>query len=201
VLTHPLYLLLIVNFSLIGALPFVFFRRGAFNARWLLTASPLGLGSCATLAAWSGMIDPWSGGALHELLANLGVVLSAISFLLIGLAMGANRIPLARWHQSDDAPVEIVSWGPYAWVRHPFYTSFLAALAAGGCIAPSVFTIVPGVLGATAMGLTARGEERRLLASSLGHVYAGYAAATGRFVPGIGKLRWLAARQLVGAGR
>ena len=84
------------------------------------------------------------------------------------MAVGANRIPLALWHQEDDAPAEIVTWGPYAFVRHPFYTAFLTSLAGGVRIAPTALTVASLVLAAIGLSATARREERRLLASPLG---------------------------------
>jgi len=183
------YLLVILNMSVIGLLPFTFFRRGAFNPRWLVTSAPIAVAGWAVLAAWVGVLTPWWGSASPPGVLAVGVALAAVSLLTIGLAVGANRVPLALWHQDEDAPIEIVRWGPYAVVRHPFYTAFLAALVAATCIAPSVFTIASASVGTAALGVTARREERRLLSSPLGEVYAGYAAATGRFVPRLGRLR------------
>lgn len=187
--THAAYLLVMANFGLIGALPLIFFKRGILNRRWFLTALPFALAACGVGASWSDAIHPWVVGRGAEVLTYAAVAFSAFSLYLIGFTRGANRTPLALWHQDDDAPVEIVTWGPYAWVRHPFYTSFLAAFAAAVCVAPIVATIVPAMLGAAALAVTARREERRLLASPLGPSYAGYAATTGRFVPAVGRLR------------
>lgn len=186
-MTQAAYLLVLLNFGLIGALPRIFFRRGTFNLRWLATATPFGLAAGGVLAAWLDAIEPWGDDSRG--LAYAGVGLSALSVYLIGFTMGAHRIPLALWHQDDDAPAEIVTWGPYGVVRHPFYSSFLAAFAAAVCVAPSAVTVVPAVLGATAMAVTARREERRLLRSDLRSDYAGYAAETGRFLPLLGRLR------------
>jgi protein-S-isoprenylcysteine O-methyltransferase Ste14 len=184
--TSAHYLLVVANFCLIGALPRIFFKRGRLNGRWFLTASPFALAAGGVVAAWLGIVHPWIGGARGEALALAGVGLSAASIHLIGFTMGANRIPLSLWHQDDDAPAEIVTWGPYARVRHPFYASFLAAFAAAVCVAPGVATLGAAVLGAVALSVTARREERRLRASPLGATYTRYAARTGRFLPGVG---------------
>lgn len=53
-----------------------------------------------------------------------------------------------------------MTYGPYRWVRHPFYAAFLLAL-----------------------NRTAAREERRLLGSPFGPAYAEYLRRTGRFVP------------------
>jgi protein-S-isoprenylcysteine O-methyltransferase Ste14 len=187
--THAAHLVVLLDFCAVASLPRVFFRPGTFNARWCLTATPFALAALAVLAAWLGVVDPWGGDDGFAVLTYLGAVLSAASLYLIGFTMGANRVPLALWHQDDDAPVEIVTWGPYAWIRHPFYTSFLAAFVAAVLVAPGPATLVPAGLGGIALGITARREERHLLASPLGPVYARYAGATGRFLPDVGRLR------------
>jgi protein-S-isoprenylcysteine O-methyltransferase Ste14 len=165
VAVHAAELVVILDFALVAALPRIFFRAGSFNARWLLTATPFALAAGAVLGAWLGV---WSPEAPWGWLPYLGVGLALVSVHLVGLAVGANRVPLCLWHQDDDAPVEIVTWGPYAWVRHPFYAAFLAAFAAAVAVAPGLPTVLPAIAGFVAMAATARREERRLLASPLG---------------------------------
>jgi protein-S-isoprenylcysteine O-methyltransferase Ste14 len=186
-MTPAAYLLVLLNFALIGALPRIFFRRGTFNLRWFATASPFGVAAAGVLATWLDAIEPWGDDTRG--LTYAAVVLSVLSVYLIGFTMGVHRIPLALWHQDDDAPAEIVTWGPYGLVRHPFYSSFLAAFVAAVCVAPSVVTVVPAALGLVAMAVTARREERRLLRSDLRATYARYAAGTGRFLPRLGRLQ------------
>lgn len=182
-MTHAAHLVVLLDFAVIAALPRFFFRPGTFNPRWCLTATPFALAAAATGASW------WDGHSPSGWLPYLGTALGATSLYLIGFAVGANRVALALWHQDDDAPVEIVTWGPYARVRHPFYTAFLAAFVAAVLVSPGPATLAAAGLGALALGITARREERRLLASPLGPVYARYAGTTGRFLPGIGRLR------------
>jgi protein-S-isoprenylcysteine O-methyltransferase Ste14 len=186
VVTSAAYLLVLLNFLLIGALPRIFFKRGTLNIRWFATATPFALAAAGVLAVWLDAIEPWGHG--NRGLVFVGVVLDALSIYLIGFTMGSHRIPLALWHQDDDAPVEIVTWGPYGLVRHPFYSSFLAAFVAAACVAPSPITVLTALVGLVAMAITARREERRLLGSDLRTTYASYAAGTGRFVPGLGRL-------------
>jgi protein-S-isoprenylcysteine O-methyltransferase Ste14 len=177
----------LLNFTAIGVLPRIFFQRGRFNARWIITATPYAISSVVVLLATTGVVNPWipSGrGALDA----AAVVASATSLSLIWLTVGTHRIPLALWHQDNDAPHEIVTWGPYARIRHPFYTSFLLALLAGVLVAPGPGTMAMLILGATFMSITARREERRLLASALGGGYRDYMRSTGRFVPALGRL-------------
>ena len=73
--------------------------------------------------------------------------------------------------------------GPYAYVRNPFYLSYLLA---------EISTVVmwPGVLGALVVALAvayfqwlARFEERKFADSPVAAEYAEYAASTGRLLP------------------
>jgi protein-S-isoprenylcysteine O-methyltransferase Ste14 len=178
--------LLLGNFALIGLLPVVFFRRdGRFNARWFMTSAPFFV---VPLLLILGRID-----ALHPLLTEplavrialnfAAVTLSASSVALLAATVTTHRIPLALWHQVDDAPVEIVTAGPYARIRHPFYTSFLLAFAAAFLALPHAATFVCLLYACAALSFTAGREERRLAASEFGGDYRRYMATTGRFLP------------------
>lgn len=130
-----------------------------------------------------GLLTAMSRGDLSAVGDALAIVTSASSVALMAATAGCHRIPLALWHQENDAPVQIVSWGPYGRVRHPFYVSFLLALAATCLAAPHPLSAVALAMGLVALTLTARREERRLLASRLGTEYVRYVAGTGRFLP------------------
>jgi protein-S-isoprenylcysteine O-methyltransferase Ste14 len=79
---------------------------------------------------------------------------------------------------------ELVTRGPYHYVRHPVYAAF-AAIAIGTALAFRSYL----VLGLSAMVVIAgrwwASAEEGLLASSegFGDAYSTYAARTGRFVP------------------
>ena len=111
------------------------------------------------------------------------VIVAAMA--LIAATIATHRVPLALWHQDGDqnAPVHIVTYGPYGWVRHPFYTSFILLLVGSALIARDVVTLAALPLGLLSLDWTARNEEKKLLASSLGDEYGAYRERTGRFVP------------------
>jgi len=182
------FLVIEANLAMIGVLPRVFFRRGGrLNLRWWLTATPFFVCGVAQVARVFGWIGTFGMGGAAPVLRGVGVVMSAGSIALIWYTVGVHRIPLALWHQDDDAPCEIVSWGPYRRVRHPFYAAFLLALGAGALITPSAATLAAALYGFGALDLTARREERRLRASGLGVEYAAYTRDTGRFAPRLGR--------------
>lgn len=182
-------LLFLLNFIFIGALPFFFFKRdGRFNGMWFLTAAPFFLCSLILIASMGGWVLPLIeyGSAAGRLLEMLSVPFSVASIALIFVTVGIHRIPLALWHQENDAPQQIVTYGPYRWVRHPFYVSFLLSLLGALLFFPHpamVFTLLYGYL---ILNYTAAREERRLKESQFGAEYEVYMRQTGRFVPRAG---------------
>ena len=51
------YLVVVLNFAMIGALPAVTFRGGRLTAAWWATASPLILAVATVIAAWVGVFS------------------------------------------------------------------------------------------------------------------------------------------------
>jgi protein-S-isoprenylcysteine O-methyltransferase Ste14 len=170
------------------ALPRVFFRRKHglrdFNLMWWVTAAPFGLAPLSMVLVALGRMPILTPG--HAWLEIASVPVSVASLALLFMTLGTHRIPLSLWHQADDAPRSIVTDGAYARIRHPFYASFILMLIASAMAAPQVGTFAALVAGVTALSLTARREERRLLASEFGHTYAQYFKRTGRFMPRLG---------------
>lgn len=169
----------------IGVLPFQFFRRGEHHARWWLTALPFFVCGAGLALGGAGLLQPQIAGSLGEASAAVSIVGSLAAALLIGAAVHAHRVPLHLWHQDGDDPVEIVDWGPYRAIRHPFYAAFLLILASGALCFPHPLTAFAAVCGAVALNATAAGEERRLLGSRFGEQYAAYLRRTPRFVPAL----------------
>lgn len=184
--------LVLLNFALVGVLPILFFRSGGragrggggLNVRWWLTAAPFFIAPLLVVGAAAGMMRPATSA-----LDLTAVPLAAASIALIAYAAGAHQVRIALWHQDDDAPEQLVTWGPYRWVRHPFYTAFLLALAAAAILCPHPATLSVLAYGVVALNLTAAREERRLSASAFGSAYAGYMRSTGRFWPRLPRLR------------
>jgi protein-S-isoprenylcysteine O-methyltransferase Ste14 len=181
--------LVLLNFTAIGLLPIVFFRRdGQYNLRWLATALPFFVVPVTILAATAGLIEPATTGGpvAGTVIDGISVTLAAMSIATMAMTVASHRVPISLWHQDDDAPVEIVTWGPYASVRHPFYTSFILAFLAAALAFVHVLTAAALAWGIIALSVAARREERRLCGSALGADYRCYMAATGRFIPGLG---------------
>jgi protein-S-isoprenylcysteine O-methyltransferase Ste14 len=178
--------LLLLNFAIVGFLPLAFFRRdGRFNMLWWLTAAPFFLCVLFLIVCRAGYFSPLTayspaGARLSSLLA---VPFSAASIALIFLTVGTHRTPPSLWHQSNDAPQQIVTHAAYRWIRHPFYAGFLLALLSAFFFCPHPGTLFSLIYGYLILNFTAAKEEARLQASPFGFEYAAYVQVTGRFVP------------------
>ena len=185
-MSDALLVLLLGNFALIGLLPVIFFRRdGRFNARWFLTGAPFFLVPLLLILGRLAWLQPlFAGAPAVRLVSSLAAAMfCAASISLLAATTAIHRVPLALWHQDDDAPVELVTRGPYAHIRHPFYTSFLLAFAAAFLALPHAATLACLLYAVVALTVTARREERRLVTSEFGDDYREYLTATGRFLP------------------
>jgi protein-S-isoprenylcysteine O-methyltransferase Ste14 len=178
--------LFLIAFGLVGLLPLLFFRRGGhFNLRWWLTATPFFL--CAALLglALADVIVPWvePASAAGQGLALLATPFAAASIALVALTVGSHDQRVALWHQPDQLPDALVTRKAYRRLRHPFYLAFMLAFAGISLFLPHPLVWATAAYGCIALHLTARDEERRLLASPLGAQYREYMTRTNRFLP------------------
>jgi protein-S-isoprenylcysteine O-methyltransferase Ste14 len=180
-------LLLLCNYLYVGILPFVFFRRdGNFNLMWWVTGLPYGLMPLyLLLMARDPNFFPLFTEDFALARAIISTVLSVLSISLMSLTIGGHRVPLALWHQKNDAPKGIVTWGAYKFMRHPFYTSFLTAHIAAICFMPSFISVGIFLWSFFILNHTASREEKYLSGSEFGKEYKSYHSRTKRFFPGI----------------
>lgn len=182
-----MYLVLaMVNLGLIGLLPRIFFDpRGRKNAMWWATAAPFVAAGAVLVLCFAGIWQPWylpvpGGVVINE---SIAVLFACVSVALIAYTIGTHRVPLALWHQNDDAPRSIVTYGAYKYVRHPFYSAFLVALTGTLIACPHPGTLLYLVYTALMLHYTAGKEEHKLSNSEFGDEYRSYLAHTGRFLP------------------
>lgn len=179
-------LIVTLNDLVVCLLPLIFFRRdGRPTPMWLITALPYAVAPAIT---WS-VFAHWLPQPLAYVpeLAFAGVTLSALSIFMIGLTIGAHRVPLALWHQKAEleVPHQIVDWGIYRRVRHPFYSAFIVLMLANALIAQHPYAVLLLLYVVAILSLTARKEEHRLSSQSgeMGSHYRAYMQRTARFFP------------------
>jgi protein-S-isoprenylcysteine O-methyltransferase Ste14 len=172
-------LVVLMNFAYIGILPRIFFDKGGkYNLNWWVTAGPLFISPVIVILVALGILAV-PVAPFEQASAVLGV----ISIALISLTIGNHRVPLALWHQKDDAPKEIVTWGAYKRIRHPFYVSFILAQISALFLAPHPIVLGSLVYTVFILSITAAKEERKLSASAFGEQYRAYMKTAGRFIP------------------
>jgi protein-S-isoprenylcysteine O-methyltransferase Ste14 len=187
-MTAALLVLHGLSHATIGALPRFFFKRGQLNLMWWLTAAPFMANGVFLVLSYAQILPdlPVLSRTIAPILAVASVPFAVAAIALLFFTFGTHRIPIALWHQADDAPRHIVTWGAYARIRHPFYASFILALIGAFLVAPSIGTAASLVYGVAQLNRTAAREERRLAASEFGAEYRAYLARTGRFLPRLG---------------
>lgn len=176
----------LADFIVMWSLPVLFFEKkdGRLNLQWFLTAMPFAVTPALWMLVHLGYLAPLPlGSAVATALKAIGVALALASIGLIAWTWRTHRVPLSLWHMENDAPTSLVTSGPYAFIRHPFYTSFLLGILGAACSAPHLFLVLTFGYAAVILDRTAAREEARLSTSQFGLEYRVYVQRTGRFVP------------------
>jgi protein-S-isoprenylcysteine O-methyltransferase Ste14 len=105
--------------------------------------------------------------------------------ILFGLSVMASRKARLRVAFDIIDQPTVVAEGPYRFIRHPFYTSYIAFWLASALAAGSVVVAVAFPFFAATYVLLARREEQGLLASPIGEAYRVYQSRTGFMFPRI----------------
>ncbi len=114
---------------------------------------------------------------------------------VITLAAGITLLGLAHYHlgKSFNSLVvskedhQLVTTGPYRWVRHPIYTAYLMSYVAGGLLASNlVLTFVP-VIFFGLMIINRIPREEAVMREEFGQDYIDLEKRTGRLLPPLRK--------------
>jgi protein-S-isoprenylcysteine O-methyltransferase Ste14 len=117
-------------------------------------------------------------------LIGLVVMLAAIGLFL--MTIRASRAARLRMAFDDGHPRGLVQEGPYRYVRHPFYVSYIIFFSAFGLATWSLVAVVPVVLLVIIYVLAARMEERLFAGTEMARDYEAYRQRTGFFFPRLG---------------
>ena len=122
-----------------------------------------------------------------------GVRAFGLALYLVGLA-GTLWAQLAMgdsWRVGVDTAerTALVRRGPFHVVRNPIFTAMLLGIVGVALLVPNAVAILAVLLLVIGLELHVRLVEEPYLLRMHGPAYRGYAVGTGRFVPGIGRLR------------
>ena len=171
-----------------GTSGFVGLTGRPLSTEWwagILFASAVVGGGLAPAAELVGLVDP--GVLAADIAHGLGILLLGVGLvgtLWAQFAMGDS------WRIGVDqrARTELVSRGPFRWVRNPIFTWVTFASAGIVLLAPNALALASLLILVIAVEIQVRAVEEPYLLRTHGETYRRYAAVTGRFVPGIGRL-------------
>lgn len=134
------------------------------------------------LGAWT-----TSHGAYVQPLWAGGAFLAICSFVLYE---SARRVVTGRGFcsvLSGEVPQAVCTVGPYRYIRHPVYTSYLLAFLAFVVAFPGVQSAAVFLANLVFFVFAAAHEERTIAHSPLAKGYAAYRQVAGMFVPRFGR--------------
>ena len=129
-------------------------------------------------------------GNAHSGRGLLATLLYCASLVLFWWAVYANREKPLSAVFSPDLPMHFVSHGPYTWIRHPFYTSYLLTWLAGVVATGDPWLLSTVFVMVTIYWKAAILEERKFFQSALASLYVAYRSRTGLFAPSMVSL-WM----------
>jgi protein-S-isoprenylcysteine O-methyltransferase Ste14 len=124
----------------------------------------------------------WPGGRLWPVIAGIALIVAGVGLRAWSIAT------LGRFFQYQieiQAGHQVVTTGPYRYVRHPSYTGIALVLAGFALASGDVLSLVAvAVLGGLGLAVRIRAEERQLT-RALGAEYERFAAQRKRLIPGV----------------
>jgi protein-S-isoprenylcysteine O-methyltransferase Ste14 len=177
-----------IQYRRTGSSPVLLRDRPGSPQWWARFLSTLGvlLAIAAPLAELAGLppfapLDQppvrWGG----VLLVFLGIAITIGSQAAMGLSWRADVDPGAR--------TALVTTGPFRLVRNPVFSGSAVTVIGLAFVVPNVVSLLMLVAFLAGLEIQVRLVEEPYLLGVHGDAYRAYAARTGRFVPGLGRLR------------
>ena len=116
-------------------------------------------------------------------LIPIAILLYVLSLLIFWWAINVNQTQPLSLAYSLDKPTHLVKTGPYNWVRHPFYTSYLCFWMAGTVASGQWLLLFSVVVMFYLYFTAAKFEEHKFISSDLKEQYQTYQNQTGMFLP------------------
>lgn len=178
----------VVHYRRTGTSGFVGVRAGAGLGEWcgaVLFAVALLAAVAAPVLQLTGAVEPLTGlaGQLGPVVGIALYVVGAAGTLAAQFAMGTSW----RIGVDPEARTALVESGPFRWVRNPIYSAMLLTVLGLVLLVPTAASVLAFASLVAALEIQVRLVEEPYLAETHGEPYRRYAAATGRFVPGLGR--------------
>ena len=113
----------------------------------------------------------------------MGVALYMAALTLFWWAVPYARNAALRIAFSPNASHELITTGPYCYVRHPFYASYLLFWVAGVVESKSIWLCSTVLVMAAFYFVAIRQEEKEFLCGPLAAAYSDYRRRTGMLLP------------------
>jgi protein-S-isoprenylcysteine O-methyltransferase Ste14 len=166
------------------------FRDPPGSAQWwskLISVLAVGLAFAAPLADLAGVLDPIAA------LDATGVRVAGVALVVAGTVLSvASQLAMGdAWRGDVDPTVSttLVTDGPFRFVRNPTLAGTLVTGTGLALVTPNVLSLAMLAAMVAAIEIQVRLVEEPYLRTTLGDPYLAYASRTGRFVPGLGRLR------------
>ena len=164
--------------------------RGARgSAQWwsqLISSLGFALAIAAPVAELAGM-------AAIEALDRMAVRLIGVALVVLGGGISlASQVAMgASWRGSidPDSPTELVTSGPFRLVRNPVLSGVALTATGLALMVPNALAGLMLLAVLASLHVQVRFVEEPHLLAVHGDAYRSYASRTGRFVPGLGRLR------------
>jgi protein-S-isoprenylcysteine O-methyltransferase Ste14 len=113
----------------------------------------------------------------------LGSALLIGSFVLFWRTIQESKKAQLLAAFDENLPHGLLTSGPYRYVRHPFYTSYILHWVGWAIAAWNIWAIVPAVAMVITYWAAARDEENKFSRTEMSQAYKDYRSRTGRFFP------------------
>jgi protein-S-isoprenylcysteine O-methyltransferase Ste14 len=132
----------------------------------------------ALTTIWLGLVVPVR---LYNGLAAIAILVCSLALYEWARHVIWGRSFYIAW--SGDVPESLCERGPYAYIRHPIYASYILAFLAEFAAIPTPITLAVLLFNAGLFTHAALSDERSLASGSFGAEYAQYKQRTGMFLP------------------
>jgi protein-S-isoprenylcysteine O-methyltransferase Ste14 len=166
-------------------------KRATGDSRWrgpVSRTDAVGESVCVAGCALTLLAPPLAmAGVVRPLRPRWPAAQGVVSVATLGLgtvvAVWAQRHLAEQWRVGIEASDSLVTSGPFARIRNPFYLGWILAAASVVVAVPSAASAAGVALHIAAAEIIVRGVEEPILARAHGPAFSNYVQRTGRFLP------------------